>query len=147
MTTQRKSLGRAKRSPRRRLRLGSHISIAGGVDRAILTGKEVGCEAMQVFVKSNNQWRATPFREGEPERFRNNLKETEIGPVIAHDSYLINLCSPDSELWEKSVASLIIELDRCEVLGIPYLVTHPGAHVGSGESAGLRSSLRWKSPP
>ena len=97
---------------------------------------------MQVFVKSNNQWRAAPFREGEPERFRKNLIESELGPVIAHDSYLINLCSPDSELWEKSVAALIIEMDRCEILGIPFLVTHPGAHTGSGEKAGLRRLAR-----
>ncbi|HEV8336833.1 MAG TPA: deoxyribonuclease IV [Candidatus Polarisedimenticolia bacterium] len=120
-----------------RARLGSHISIAGGVDRAVLRGKTVGCEALQIFVKSSNQWRAAPFRAGEAERFAANLRMTGLGPVIAHDSYLINLCSPDDALWEKSIQAFAVELERCETLGIPYLVTHPGCHMGSGERAGL----------
>ena len=118
-------------------RLGSHISIVGGVDKAVLTAKEVGCEALQIFVKSSNQWRAARFREGEVDRFRRNLKETGLGPVVAHDSYLINLCSPDKALWEKSLQAFLVELDRCEVLEVPYLVTHPGAHMGAGEEEGL----------
>ncbi|MCI0407808.1 MAG: deoxyribonuclease IV, partial [Acidobacteria bacterium] len=69
-------------------RLGAHISIAGGVDKAVLTAQGVGCESLQIFVKSSNQWRAAPFREGEVERFRANLAATGIGPVVAHDSYL-----------------------------------------------------------
>jgi len=125
-----------------RLRLGSHISIAGGVDRAVLTAREVGCQALQIFVKSSNQWRAAPFREGEVERFRSNLEATGLGPVVAHDSYLINLCSPDDALWEKSVNAFEVELDRCEALGVPYLVTHPGSHLGSGEAAGLSRLAR-----
>jgi deoxyribonuclease-4 len=107
------------------------------VDRAVLTGRDVGCEAIQIFVKSSNQWRAAPFRDGEPERFRANLAATGIGPVVAHDSYLINLCSPDAGLWSKSVEAFAVELDRCETLGVGWLVTHPGAHLGSGEEAGL----------
>jgi deoxyribonuclease-4 len=122
--------------------MGSHISISGGVDRAVLTGQEVGCDALQIFVKSSNQWRAAPFREGEVERFRANLKSTGLGPVVAHDSYLINLCSPDDALWEKSLEAFRVELERCEALGIPYLVTHPGSHVGSGEQAGLSRLAR-----
>jgi deoxyribonuclease-4 len=125
-----------------RARLGSHISIAGGVDRAIMTARDVGCEALQIFVKSSNQWRAAPFRAGEVERFQANLKETGLGPVVAHDSYLINLCSPDDALWEKSLEAFRIELERCEALGIPFLVTHPGSHVGSGEEAGLSRLAR-----
>ena len=127
---------------RGRVRLGSHISIAGGIDRAVLTAREVGCEALQIFVKSSNQWRAAPFREGEVERFRSNLETTGLGPVVAHDSYLINLCSPDDALWEKSVGAFDLEMDRCEALGIPFLVTHPGSHVGSGEEAGLARLAR-----
>ncbi len=117
--------------------MGSHVSIAGGVDRAVLVGSEVGCEALQIFVKSSNQWRAAPFREGEPERFRSNLEATGVGPVVAHDSYLINLCSPDPDLWKKSIDAFSLELERCEVLGVPFLVTHPGAHTGAGEDKGL----------
>jgi deoxyribonuclease IV len=128
--------------PGGKVRLGSHISIAGGIDRAVLTGAEVGCEALQVFVKSSNQWRAAPFREGEVERFHTNLKTTGLGPVVAHDSYLINLCSPDDTLWERSIGAFRVELERCEALGIPFLVTHPGSHVGSGEDAGLERLSR-----
>jgi deoxyribonuclease-4 len=127
---------------RGRVRLGSHVSIAGGIDRAVLTARDVGCEALQIFVKSSNQWRAAPFREGEVERFRSNLETTGLGPVVAHDSYLINLCSPDDALWEKSVGAFELELDRCEALGIPFLVTHPGSHLGSGEEAGLARLAR-----
>ena len=125
-----------------RVRLGAHISIAGGVDRSVLTAQEVGCEALQIFVKSSNQWRAAPFRDGEPDRFRANLASTGIGPVMAHDSYLINLCSPQDGLWKKSLEALLVELDRCEALGVPYLVTHPGAHTGAGEEAGLSQLAR-----
>jgi len=130
-----------KKSPKqvenRAPRLGSHISIAGGVDKAVLTAREVGCEALQIFVKSSNQWRAAPFREGEVERFRAHLTATGIGPVVAHDSYLINLCSPEDALWEKSLEAFLVELDRCETLGVPFLVTHPGSHTGAGDAAGL----------
>lgn len=140
-----KSSARGPRPARRvgkRARLGSHISIAGGVDRAVLVGSEVGCEALQIFVKSSNQWRAAPFREGEEERFRANLEATGLGPVMAHDSYLINLCSPDPELWKKSVEAFSLELERCEALGVPFLVTHPGAHMGAGEEKGLTRLAR-----
>ncbi len=133
---------RAAARSRPRVRLGSHISIAGGVDRAVLTAGEVGCETLQIFVKSSNQWRAAPFREGEVERFRSNLAASGLGPVVAHDSYLINLCSPDDALWEKSLEAFEVELDRCEALGVPFLVAHPGSHVGSGEEAGLSRLAR-----
>lgn len=125
-----------------RVRLGAHISIAGGVDKSVLTAREVGCETLQVFVKSSNQWRAAAFRDGEPERFKENLAATGIGPVVAHDSYLINLCSPEDALWNKSLEAFLVELDRCETLGIRYLVTHPGSHTGAGEEAGLSRLIR-----
>jgi len=129
-------------SPPRKVRLGAHISIAGGTDKAVLTAREVGCEALQIFVKSSNQWRAADFRAGEPERFRANLAVAGIDQVVAHDSYLINLCSPQDLLWSRSLDALLVELDRCETLGVPYLVTHPGAHTGAGEAAGLERLAR-----
>jgi deoxyribonuclease-4 len=119
------------------VRLGAHISIAGGTDKAVLTAREVGCEALQIFVKSSNQWRAADFREGEPDRFKANLALTGIDHVVAHDSYLINLCSPQDALWSRSLEAILIELDRCDMLGVRYLVTHPGSHTGAGEEAGL----------
>jgi len=114
------------------------MSIAGGVDNAFDRGEQVGCEAMQIFTKSNNQWRARPLREQEVARYHERQAETGIAPVVSHASYLLNLGTPDDGLWEKSYQSLLVEMERCDTLGIPYLVIHPGAHVGSGTEAGLR---------
>lgn len=122
----------------RQVLFGAHMSIAGGMEQAVLRAQAVGCDALQVFTKNNNQWRATPFRDGEVEAFRRRLRETGIGPVVAHDGYLINLAAPRRALWKKSVAAFIVELERCAALGIPSLVTHPGAHGGAGEVEGVR---------
>ena len=120
------------------MRLGAHMSIAGGVDKAIDRAESVGCEAVQIFTKNNNQWKARPIPAEQAERFQARLEETGIGPVVAHDSYLINLASSDDALWEKSTEAFRVELERCETLGIPYLVAHPGSHTGAGEDVGLR---------
>ena len=117
--------------------LGAHMSIAGGVDLAVARGAEVGCQTIQIFTKSSNQWRAKPLEAEEVLRFKEALVQQKIAPAVAHDCYLINLASPDDALYEKSMASFGEELDRCEMLGVPYLVTHPGSHVGSGEDAGI----------
>jgi deoxyribonuclease IV len=121
-----------------RMLFGAHMSIAGGMDQAVLRARMVGCDALQVFTKNNNQWRAAPFRDGEVEAFRRLLAETGIGPVVAHDGYLINLAARMKALWRKSLAAFIVELERCATLGIPYLVTHPGSHGGAGEAEGIR---------
>jgi len=120
------------------LLLGAHMSIAGGIDLAPLRGRDVGCRTMQLFTKSSNQWRARPLPPEEIERYRANLRATGIAPAVAHDSYLINLASTDDELHRKSMAAFLEELERAEALGIQYLVTHPGAHMGAGEETGLR---------
>ncbi len=117
--------------------LGAHMSIAGGVHLAVERGAKVGCDAVQLFTKSSNQWRAKPLDDQAILLFRQSQIERGISPVVAHGCYLINLASPDKELYEKSAAAFGEELDRCEALGIPYLVTHPGSHVGSGEEAGI----------
>ncbi len=119
-------------------KLGAHMSIAGGVDRAIQRGHSIGCETIQIFTKSSNQWRAAPLADEVLERFHANQRETGIGPVIGHDAYLINLASPKAELWRKSVEAFIVEMERAQRMGLPYLVTHPGSHTGSGEEAGVR---------
>ncbi len=120
------------------LLLGAQMSIAGGVDLAPLRGQEVGCRAIQLFTKSSNQWRARPLPPEEIERYRANLQATGITQAVAHDSYLINLASTDPALHQRSMAAFLEELERAEALGIPHLVTHPGAHMGAGEEAGLR---------
>jgi len=117
--------------------LGAQMSIAGGIDKAVLRGWEVGCETIQIFTKNSRQWRAKPLSEEEIEHFRLNREETGIVPVIAHDSYLINLGSPEEGLWRRSMEAFVEEMARCEALSIPYLVAHPGSHRGAGEEAGL----------
>lgn len=120
------------------MRLGSHMSIAGGVENAVLRGQEVGCEAIAMFTKNNNQWKAKPLTQEDADKFNAALIETGIKPVVAHSSYLINLASPDVVLWKKSIAAMEEELARCEFLGIPYLVLHPGSHMGKGVDWGVK---------
>ena len=107
--------------------LGAHMSIAGGFDKAVERARAAGCQSLQIFTKNSNQWKAKPITPEQVEAFRAALAATGIGPVVAHDSYLINLASPDDELWLKSTAAFEDELRRCEELGVGFLVTHPGA--------------------
>ena len=123
--------------------LGAHMSIGGGMPRAVARAEAVGATALQVFVKSSSQWRARPFAEGEPEEFRAAVGRAGLaGRVVAHATYLINLASPDDVLWERSLAALRGELARCAVLGIGSLVVHPGSHMGAGEAAGIARVTR-----
>lgn len=119
------------------LRLGAHESIAGGLHKAFDRAQSVGCEAVQIFVKSNRSWAVRPLTEEDVARFKAQARETEIRPVVGHTSYLLNLGTHDDALWAKSRDMLVVELKRCEALGAPWLVLHPGAHVGAGEEAGL----------
>jgi len=118
--------------------LGAHVSIAGGFDKAPLRGKAAGCRTIQVFTKSRGQWRARPLPDAEAQAFRANLRASGITLAVAHGSYLINLGSPNPALRKKSLKACREELERAETLGIPYLVLHPGSHLGRGEAAGLR---------
>ena len=113
--------------------LGAHMSIAGGVSEALIRARDTGCECVQIFTKSSRQWVSKPYPKEEIEAFKRALGETGIKMVIAHDSYLINMGAPDEAMRKKSVAGFIDELERCEVLGVPFLIAHPGSHVGSGE--------------
>ena len=125
-----------------RAKFGSHMSMAGGHDRAVRAAHSVGFASVQVFTKSNNQWRAAPLTDAHVAAFRAALDETGVADPVAHASYLINLGSPDDALWEKSIGSLVVEVERGEALGIGDLVIHPGAHVGTGEDAGLARIAR-----
>ena len=117
--------------------LGAHQSIAGGVEKSLERGQEVGCDIVQIFVKSPNRWQSKALAEENVAAFRAAVDETGIWPVFAHGLYLVNLATPDDELWRKSLDALADDLERCERLGLPGLVIHPGSHVGSGEEAGL----------
>jgi deoxyribonuclease-4 len=117
--------------------LGSHQSIAGGVQNALARGQEVGCDTIQIFVKTPNRWSSKAIAEEEVVAFKQAVEETQIWPVFAHSLYLINLGSPDEDQWRKSLDALADDLERCEQLGLPGLVLHPGSHKGSGEEAGI----------
>jgi len=119
--------------------LGAHESIAGGIGEALIRGKQVGCECVQIFTKSSRQWASKPLSKEEIDTFKRNKIETGITTVIAHDSYLVNLGAPDEAMRKKSVKGFIEELERCEALGVPTLVAHPGSHVGTGEENGIKT--------
>jgi deoxyribonuclease-4 len=124
------------------MKFGAHMSIAGGCDRAVLAASRLGFETVQLFTKNNNQWRAPELTDGQVAAFRTALEETGIVDPVAHTSYLINLASPDDALWEKSIAAMVVEVERCARLGICDLVVHPGAHKGEGEERGLERIAR-----
>src|SRR5947207_544758 len=115
---------------------GAHMSIAGGFHNALLAAHAHGCETVQIFTKAPNQWAGRPIGADEATLFRRTLRETKLRFPTAHDSYLINLASPDPALYRRSVEAFVVELQRAETLGLRYLVTHPGAHMGEGEEAG-----------
>lgn len=117
--------------------LGAHMSTAGGVFRAVERAAEAGCDVVQLFSKNNNQWSGPPTTPEVGKRFKDALAEHKIGHPLIHDSYLINLASPDDALWEKSVAAFRDELQRAAVLGVPWVVTHPGSFTTSSEQEGL----------
>lgn len=122
--------------------LGSHIPTVGGVSKAIDRAVGIGCTAMQIFVKNNMQWFSKPLLEEEARGFLEHPLRNNLKMVIAHAGYLINLGSENSENHEKSLRSLGEELLRCDQLKIPYLVLHPGSHLGKGLAHGLRCVIQ-----
>jgi deoxyribonuclease-4 len=122
--------------------LGAHQSIAGGYEKAVQRATERTCAVLQIFTKNTNQWRAKPITPQDAGRFQSALAQAGITCPLAHDSYLINLASPDPELWRKSIDAMIVELLRAEALGIPWVVTHPGSHTTGSAAEGLRRVVR-----
>ncbi len=120
------------------MQFGAHVSIKDGVYNAPYNGRAASCDVVQIFTKSSNQWRAKPLTDDDVEKFIAAQDQTGVAVVCAHDSYLINLASPKSDLFEKSYAAFVEEMIRCDCLVIPNLVMHPGSHVGEGEEAGLK---------
>lgn len=116
---------------------GAHTGTAGGLHNALIEGREIGCDTIQIFTSSPRQWKAKALTDEAIATWKATAAANPLAPLIAHDSYLINLASPDPETLQKSLGAFIEELERCEALGLDYLVSHPGAHVGSGEDAAL----------
>ena len=121
---------------------GAHMSIAGGYEKALLAAQAHQCEAVQLFTKSSNQWKAKELTADEVRTFRRTLRQSGVKHTLAHDCYLINLASPDEQLYCRSVEAFLIELQRTEALGLRYLVTHPGSPTDGDEQAGLTRVAR-----
>ncbi len=117
---------------------GAHESIAGGVYKAIERGKQATCDTIQIFNKNNNSWKAAVLKPDDIDKYFKLIDELGVTVATSHTSYLINIASPDKTLFEKSINSLVEEMERCNRLKIPNLVLHPGSHVGSGEEAGIK---------
>lgn len=118
--------------------LGAHISINGGFYKAIERGESIGCTAIQIFTKSNRQWKTKELTEEEVSLFLEKKQKSFIKKINVHASYLINLGSPNKDVEKKSIEALKTELSRCDQLQIPYLVLHPGSHVNNGEEKCLK---------
>src|ERR1700710_2850302 len=113
------------------------MSIAGGAHRAIESARSINCTAMQIFVKNNMQWFARPLEQSEISAFLDHAQRAELSAVFAHANYLINLAATNPQFHANSLRALAEELTRADQLGLPFLVLHPGAHLGAGVEAGL----------
>ena len=120
------------------MRLGAHMSAAGGLFKAFARGDEAGCDSMLVFTKSNRQWNAKPITDKDVAQYRKAAENyPHIHPVAVHASYLINIASPDDELWEKSYQALKDEVERAAAFDIPLITFHPGSFVSSDAESGM----------
>ena len=124
------------------MHLGAHVPITGGVFNAPGHGQAIGAEAIQIFTRNQMQWACRPLREEEAAAFREAVTKSGVKRVLTHGSYLMNLASPNPEFLARSRDCLVTEIERCHQLAIPYVVLHPGAHMGQGEEAGLSAIAR-----
>ncbi len=124
------------------MNIGAHISAAGGLHQVFTRSEAVGANVIQLFTKSERQWRAKPLTDEVVTLFKAEAARSSARALLVHDSYLINLATPKDDLWTTSKAAFAEELERCAVLDLPYLVTHPGAHTGSGVATGLEREAK-----
>src|SRR5437868_4072596 len=117
---------------------GAHMSTGGGVWKALQRGTGIGCDIVQLFVKNNMQWLGKPHSVEDLKLYANELASHKLKAVFGHTGYLINLGAASSENRDKSLKSLLQEIEFATALGLPFLVLHPGAHLGSGEEAGIK---------
>jgi deoxyribonuclease IV len=122
--------------------IGAHMSIAGGLHLALTRGRELGCGAVQIFLKNQRRWAAAPLADSDVNAFRAARRRTGLRRVFAHASYLINLCSPDTAAARQAVDAFTDELERAEALDLSCVVIHPGSHMGAGLPAGLACMTR-----
>jgi deoxyribonuclease IV len=120
------------------MKFGAHMSTSGGAWKALQRGVSIGCEIVQLFVKNNMQWFGRPYSPDDLARYRNQLASSRLAAVFGHTGYLINLAGSASPNRDKSIQSLIQEIELATDLGLPFLVMHPGAHLGQGEATGVK---------
>jgi len=123
------------------VKVGAHVSIAGSIDRAVDRAGKIGCDTFQIFSRNPRGWRAKEISEEVAQEFKRKLKRSGMHPPVDHMPYLPNLATPKEDVYRKSVDALALELERCEILGIPYLVTHLGSHLDSGKEVGLNRTV------
>lgn len=119
------------------MKLGVHVSTSGSIDKAVDRAEKRGCETFQIFSRNPRQWKAKKLEEGEVEKFKEKVENLSIYPPVVHMPYLPNLSRPAGDTYDKSVATLASELERCRLLDIPYLVIHLGSHRGEGVESGI----------
>ena len=124
-------------------RLGAHVSVQGGVEKAPVRGKAIGATAIQVFTKTPSQWREPTISVESFSGFRKECERCRLSSIVAHDSYLINLASPDRTLSARSEAAFAEELRRCEAFGIPHLVSHPGNYIDDRDAGLARNAAAY----
>ncbi len=118
--------------------LGAHFSIAGGLHKALVRAGDYGCTAVQIFTKNASTWKERILTDQDIEAFGGARRETGIGAIASHTAYLINLASPEKKKFDRACTALTGEMTRSAQLGIPWVVHHPGAHMGTGETAGIQ---------
>ena len=126
------------------MQIGCHVSISGSIDKSVDNAVERECSAFQIFTRNPRGWHAKELTKEDIDNFKSKLKASKIDrlAICAHMPYLPNLATPKDDGFEKSVKTLIDEVERCAQLGIPYLVTHLGSHLGTGEEAGIKNWLK-----
>jgi deoxyribonuclease-4 len=117
--------------------LGAHMSVAGGIYKAAEESEAHLCQTVQVFTKNASQWKGKPLTQEDIDNFRRAAKKADLKHNLSHNSYLINLASPDDEMFAKSIEAFVDEMQRAEQLELDYLVAHPGSHLKTGEEAGI----------
>lgn len=120
------------------MKLGFHVSISGGVDKAVKHASELGIDTFQIFTRSPRMWKPRELKPEEVTRFKDGITMTGISPVYSHMPYLPNLATPKPDVYEKSIDTFRVEVQRCNLLEIPYIVMHLGSHLGSGIKQGTR---------
>ena len=124
------------------IRLGKHVSIAGGIDKAFKRARDINCNCLQIFAKNPRGWRGRDIPDNEIELVKNKKNEMDMKPLVVHSTYLVNIASPKEKLWQKSIKGLIDDYNRSGKLGAEYLVFHPGSHTGAGLEDGINNIIK-----